>query len=178
MCGTMYIMRIQENRGDILLQTVSGSHLYGLATPESDYDTFVVYADKPNGSKRARYSKQTITEQEDVVTPDLSTFMLYAQKGVPQYVEAMWSNQADIDVIHDLRHAFKPDYYNTVTTYQRTIKSFYAHQTKKRIRHAYRLLLNLQDFMAYGKFDPTLDEEHLERLTRLLEQDIIYDFRP
>lgn len=174
----MYIMTTQPDRGRILLKTVSGSHLYGFATPESDLDTFVVYENKPNDSKKAKYAKQSITGDDDVVYTDLSTFMMYARRGVPQYVEAMWSNKAEIDLISDMRHAFYPDYYLTVTTYRRTIRNFYADQTKKKVRHAYRMLLNLQDYLAYGKFDPTLDEDHLQRLQRLLEQDINYEYNP
>lgn len=139
----------------LLLRTVHGSHLYGLNHKDSDYDTFEVYENQI-GRIKARNAKQSITDDDDVVRTDLSTFMLYATKGVPQYLEAMWSTMADVDHISDMRYAFQPDLYETERTYVRTIKNFVKEGSYKRRRHAWRLHLNLSELHGTGQFNPTL----------------------
>ena len=91
----------------ILFRTIHGSHLYGTAHANSDNDTFTVYANEPR--TRARWAKQHVGEDEDTLKTDLSTFMQYCDKGVPQYLEALWSTMAEIDLIKDLRSDFLPD---------------------------------------------------------------------
>ena len=149
----------------ILFRTIHGSHLYGTAHANSDNDTFTVYANEPR--TRARWAKQHVGEDEDTLKTDLSTFMQYCDKGVPQYLEALWSTMAEIDLIKDLRSDFLPDYYKTMSTYQRTIKSFYARgleeSNPKFTRHAARLYLNLRTFKTHGRFNPTLS--HKEKLS-------------
>ena len=163
----------QSQGPSVLLSTPHGSHLYGLATPESDLDFFKVIADNP--TVKGKYARQKIYEVDDdtydETVTDMSTFAMYAGKGVPQYLEAMWSPQATGDEIHDWRMAFSPDYYKTQDTYIRTILNFYEEQTIKKKRHAYRLVLNLLDLRENGIFDPTLDEEHLERLDHMVKSD-------
>ena len=112
-----------------------------------------------------------------MIQTDLSTFLYYAGRGTPQYLEAMWSDYATTDHITAVRQAFRPDYYLTLTTYRRTARKLYAQQTKKSIRHAYRIYMNAEDFRLNGRFNPTLSEHDKEKLERLLEQDIIYEFK-
>lgn len=152
-----------------LLETLHGSHLYGLATPESDLDSFRVISDSPKKTK-ARYAKQTISEDRvnDVVVTDLSTFMLYANKGVPQYLEAMWSPIATVDVISEMRWAYRPNLYKTEDTYIRTITNFYEAGDAKRKRHSFRLVINLLEIYDLGWFHPMLDLKGLETLDKMV----------
>lgn len=160
----------------ILLSTQHGSHLYNLANEDSDHDTFTVIADNP--TVKGRYAKQKIHDVDgitmDETVTDLSTFVLYASKGVPQYLEAMWApvEAVDVDVIHDMRFAFRPDYYKTQDTYQRTIRNFYEDGSFKKRRHAYRLVVNMLEFRRKGIFNPRLDDQDLESINEALKIDI------
>jgi hypothetical protein len=128
-----------------------------------------VIADNP--TIKGRYAKQNIDGEDDALLCDLSTFMRYASKGVPQFLEAMWSQQATTDEITDLRSSFHPDLYETERTYVRTIRNFWEKPGFKFKRHAVRLTLNLLDLREYGSFNPTLDEEHKEKLIEMLESE-------
>ena len=143
----------------LLLRTVHGSHLYGTAHAGSDMDYFEVYTNNSERT-RARYAKQTITGDLDVLKTDLSTFMQYASKGVPQYLEAMYSTKADVDVLGEaFRFRFRPGH-EAIHTYRRTIKSFFEYAREnhdpKRYVHALRLLVNLQNIEEGRYFNPTL----------------------
>lgn len=81
--------------------------------------------------------------------------------GVPQYLEAMFSPQAEVDLISDFRAGFRVSY-GIYSTYLRTIKSFTLHEEFKRRRHGLRLALNLQSIGRYGRFDPRLTKEEID----------------
>lgn len=163
----------EEALKHVLLETPHGSHLYGLANADSDLDSFKVIADNP--TVKGKYARQKIYEIDgdtyDETLTDMSTFALYAGKGVPQYLEAMWSQQTTVDEIHEWRMSFSPDYYRTQDTYVRTIRNFYDKPEFKRKRHAYRLVMNLLDFRSEGIFNPTLNEEELEHLQWMLKSE-------
>jgi hypothetical protein len=165
-----------------LLETPHGSRLYGLDHKGSDYDRFMVVEDNP--TVKARYSKHKISGVHDLVVCDLTTFTEYAGKGVPQYLEAMWTPCPVIDAITDLRMSFSPDYYKTQDTYQRTAHNFYikgqeADDPAKALkfkRHAYRLVLNLKEYRVNGMFNPRLTDAQINRLSSMLRRDKHPDF--
>lgn len=154
-----------------LLKTIHGSRLYNLHHEDSDYDTFTVIADNP--TVKGTYAKQTIKGDADDLVTDLSTFVLYASRGVPQYLEAMWSRKVDedVDMIRDMRFAFRPDFYKASDTYIRTLVNFWNKTDLKYKRHAYRLVLNLKDMREIGMFDPTLTDSQVEQVTSMLRED-------
>ena len=138
---------------ELLLRTVHGSHLYGLNHAESDYDLFEVYGwDKFRG-------KQKVGEV-DYTRQSYDRFMLYCDKGVPQYLEAMWSQKAEVDNMPFNRMNYRPNRVSTRDTYMRTIKNFWLvgweEDDFKRRRHAVRLWLNLRAMETRGLFNPTL----------------------
>lgn len=145
----------------LLLETPGGSRLYGNARPDSDYDVCRVIANKQRTNNRAKYAKQRIEGKSDTLTTDLSTLMRYANMGVPQYLEMMFSQRATVDRIAALRYSYYCNTAATVNTYQRTIKNFAAGDTKRR-RHALRLCLNLQELLECGRFNPTLTPDQWE----------------
>lgn len=153
----------------VLLSTVHGSHLYGLAHAGSDRDTYTVVTRAPhvahNGTK-ARYAKQKISGDTDSFVIDLSTFMLLCDKGVPQALEAMFSPVADVDLIHALRGSYRCTT-AVLPTYLRTIKSFLMAGDYKRRRHGFRLALNAADIGHYGFFNPRLCEADAEWISDL-----------
>ena len=140
---------------ELLLRTIHGSRLYGLSHSDSDYDYFEVY-----GWKKFR-GKQKIADGDDRTRQSYDRFMRYCEKGVPQYLEAMFSRQADVDHFPFNRLTdYGVDYYNVRDTYMRTIKSFWIsgceEDSYKKRRHSVRLAMNLTEIYRSGKFDPTL----------------------
>lgn len=139
----------------LLLRTVTGSHLYGLANEDSDYDYMEVYGwDKFRG-------RQRITDDSDYTRQSFDRFMRYCDKGVPQYLEALWSQKAEVDEFPFNRWNYRPDMANVRDTYRRTIKNFWLSGWEegsfKKRRHAVRLQCNLNQMEWSGNFNPTLD---------------------
>lgn len=95
----------------------------------------------------------------------MSTFTRYADMGVPQALEAMFSNCAEIDLIEDFRLSYRANIAEMRNRYVRTIKAFALHDEFKRRRHAFRLCLNLTEAMDTGRFNPRLKEEDALRIT-------------
>ena len=140
-----------------LLQTVHGSHLYGLSTPESDVDTYTVISNNIF-KKKATFAHQSIIGDQDTFVADLSTFLKQCDEGVPQALEAMFSTQANVDHIKTFRRRYRPNVANAIKTYNRTIDNFLFRGDAKGRVHAVRLTLNLYDLVQSGRFDPTLGE--------------------
>lgn len=136
----------------LLYRTVTGSRLYGLDHTDSDFDTIEVYANKvPSPSK---WIKQSIKGKEDVTRMNLSTFMLYANRSSHQILEAMYSRQAEVDFIEELRSSYVINTNTFVSLYNRTIRNFVMQNTRKGKMHACRLHFNLQDGLENGRFEP------------------------
>lgn len=158
---------------DVLFRTIHGSRLYNLHHAESDYDYYTVVDKVKN--KKARYATHKIVDGVDSVVVDLGTFMGLVDKGVPQALEACFSQCAEIDRIEDLRkgvHAGSAVW----GTYLRTIKSFALQDDFKHRRHALRLALNLRDLRRYGRFNPSLTEEQIEMISSMARTDSAYEF--
>ncbi|ASR77804.1 nucleotidyl transferase [Streptomyces phage Peebs] len=138
----------------VLLRTIHGSHLYGLAHAGSDKDIYEVVATKQ--TKRKRNIKQTIVNGIDKTVVDLSTFMHMVDECVPQALEALWTPVPDVDEIHQFRTQYRVNRAKMKEVYIRTALNFAKHEDVKRKRHAIRLLLNLGEALEYGKFNPRL----------------------
>lgn len=139
----------------VLFKTVHGSRLYGLNHDDSDYDYYTV-VDKVK-TRKASYSTQTIIGENDSVVVDFGTWIGQCTIGVPQALEAMFSNMAVVDEISEFRNDFKTGT-QVYSRYLRTIKSFaYADKDPyKRKRHAMRLAINMNQIRKDGRFNPTL----------------------
>lgn len=159
---------------EVLFKTVHGSRLYGLAHADSDEDFYTVVTKKPvdirfNRQTRSRYAKQKITGAEDSMVVDFGTWVEMCKSGVPQALEAMFSNQpVGDDRISAFRASFRagPQCWER---YYRTIKSFALAEddTRKKRRHALRLALNLNEMSKTGRFNPTLSQEDADWITRM-----------
>lgn len=149
---------------DVILETVHGSRLYGLAHEQSDYDIYRVVA----GSRKP---SQHIADGVDVLTLPFDRFWNQCAKGVPQALEAMFSAQATVDARPWLRSAYRAAGPVVASTYVRTVKSFWLSGSTKRRRHAARLALNLEQLMRTGRFDPTLTEKQV-LLCKCLERTV------
>ena len=142
----------------LLFTTPTGSRLYGTNHADSDYDVLEVYT-QPRKTRHKKVGTYDLTQCS------LQSFMAYVAAGSPQNLEALHSPYHDLTY---LKNGLKPDYYRTIETYQRTIKSFY-HNPKRRT-HAFRLYINLEEFKKYGKINPRIDLDYLKKLE---EQDIL-----
>lgn len=145
---------------EILFQTVHGSRLYGLAHANSDNDVYTVVTKKPytgRGQGKARYAKQTIVDKEDSMVVDFGTWVEMCKSGVPQALEAMFSQMPIVDKIGSFRAGFRCGT-EVYKRYFRTIKSFALSEDEgiKKRRHALRLALNLNELGMTGRFNPTL----------------------
>lgn len=144
----------------LLLKTIHGSRLYGLHHEDSDWDWFEIYGyDKFRG-------KQTIQAGDDRTRTSYDRFMLYAEKAVPQYLEAMWSTKAEFDNMPFDRFSYRPNMTTVRDTYMRTIKAFWIEgwetDSFKKRRHAIRMALNLRQMHECGRFNPTLTDEQID----------------
>lgn len=159
---------------EVLFKTVHGSRLYGLAHADSDEDFYTVVTKKPVDTRigrqtRARYAKQKITGDEDSMVVDFGTWVEMCKSGVPQALEAMFSDMViGDDRIADFRRSFRCGT-QVYERYFRTIKSFALAEddTRKRRRHALRLALNLNEMARYGRFNPTLSPEDARYITNM-----------
>lgn len=139
---------------NVILRTVHGSHLYGLANKNSDKDIYEVI--ETTRTARKRNIKQTIEGKTDKTVVDLSTFMVMVDNCVPQALEALWSPVAEIDKISTFRYSYKVNRSQMCDTYIRTAINFAKNSDDKRRRHALRLLLNLGHTLEFGRFNPQL----------------------
>jgi predicted nucleotidyltransferase len=156
---------------EVLFKTVHGSRLYGLAHAGSDEDFYTVVTKKPvdtyyNRQSKARYAKQKITGDEDSMVVDFGTWVEMCKSGVPQALEAMFSDMVVEDRIKEFRESFRCGT-QVYERYFRTIKSFALAEDDgiKKRRHALRLSLNLRDIGRYGRFNPTLSPEDAAWIT-------------
>lgn len=156
-----------------LFKTLHGSHLYGLATPSSDTDYFTVVTknDSTTAHTRKRYARQSIVDGIDSTVVDLGTFLIGCEKGVPQFLEAMFSPEAiGDDNITDLRAGYRVGS-GVYDTYLRTMKSFAMSDTYKTKRHALRLALNMWEMRATGRFNPRLSDFNVRLINKVADYD-------
>lgn len=158
---------------EVLFKTVHGSRLYGLAHANSDDDFYTVVSKKQMDTHfgrqpKARYAKQKITGNEDSMVVDVGTWMEMCKAGVPQALEAMFSNMVIEDNIPNLRAGFRVGT-GVYIRYLRTIKSFALAEdvTTKKRRHALRLALNLREMAETGRFNPTLSDNWARYITNM-----------
>lgn len=152
----------------VLFKTVHGSRLYGLNHADSDEDFYTV-VDKVK-TKRARWAKQTIVGDEDTMMIDFGTWLLQCIDGVPQALEAMFSQMPLVDELGHFREGFRVST-GAQERYLRTITSFTMTQDPKRKRHGLRLALNMYDYQRAGRFNPTLTPNEVDWATENAKKD-------
>lgn len=162
---------------EVLFKTLHGSRLYGLAHADSDEDFYTVVTKKPVDTRygrqtRARYAKQKITGDEDNMVIDIGTWLDQCRSGVPQALEAMYSNMVvGDDKIADFRRGYRAGT-DVFERYLRTIKSFALADDEgiKRRRHALRLALNLNELAKTSRFNPTLSPDDARYITKMAHE--------
>lgn len=137
-----------------VLFTVHGSHLYGLDHEDSDYDTYRVVLDGPKGK-----SRQWIHLNHDATEVHIDRFVEQCFQGVPQALEALYSRSGAVNANYaPFLRGIRVNKYQACDTYRRTALAIgLSGDGFKARRHGLRLALNLQEFMEFGRFDPTLN---------------------
>lgn len=165
-----------------ILETIHGSHLYGLAHARSDVDTYRVVL--PDEGHRRTYARQRKVNKDDRLVISLDRFLDQVALGVPQALEALWSPEASIDPTWvPFLHGLRPGLEETRMRYRRTIVNFGFHHGGrtgaaareidgfKLHRHAVRLCLNLQDFLTTGGFCPRLSPERAQYCNEFIRRE-------
>lgn len=136
-----------------VFRTVHGSHLYGLAHPGSDRDTFIVTFEDTGKAH------QTMVGKDDVVRVGWRTFLSLAASGSHQSCEALFSTKKEWTpegrALQPLIDGMRVTGGEVAHKYERTIRKF-SHGNYKMRRHGARLSLSLRGLRDEGRFDPTL----------------------
>lgn len=154
-----------------VLKSLHGSHLYGLARSDSDIDYYEIYDYLNQRYRPKRQSSQTIVDAVDSMRISLERFESLCLKGVPQALETLFSPSEAWTYVddkwHDISTQIKSNLRNhmpeIMKTYRRTALNFFdskKDQVKKR-RHAFRLLLNIQELKTSGQMQSRLNEDQI-----------------
>lgn len=161
---------------EVIFTTIHGSHLYNLAGPHSDVDTYTVTTSANRAVQRA--SRNPDGSVSDTVTIGWDMFLSHAFSGSHQAVEALfspfkvWHSHKYLEpMLDDMRVAGR----DVLTKYERTVTKFAHADDFKRRRHACRLWLNLQSLRWDGRFDPRMTPDEIAWATELATADVDRD---
>lgn len=140
-----------------ILETVHGSHLYGLNHSDSDRDIFRVVTE---GHK----TRHHVTEEYDTTQVPLDLFMRNVFSGSHQSCEALFSPLATVDPRYrPMFEGIRVTGADVFAKYRRTIHSF-SYGTMKQRRHAVRLGYSLRGLRECGRFNPVLTEDQILKI--------------
>ena len=82
-----------REQGDLLFETIRGSHLFGLNTEDSDIDTFGLFIARPEEmlGTRLRYVPMVNSEKNDDTWDELEKFIIELGKSNPNALEALFT---------------------------------------------------------------------------------------
>jgi len=154
-----------------ILETVHGSHLYGLNHSDSDRDIFRVV-------DTLGRTKHNVTEESDLTQMSLDRFLENVFHGSHQSCEALFSPVAVVDPKYrPLFSGIRVTGADVFARYRRTIHAF-SYGTMKQRRHAVRLGFNLADLKRYGRFNPQLSDDQKTKVivvSQLYSGQSLYD---
>lgn len=170
-----------DNKTKNLVTLQHGSHLYGLARPDSDIDLYTVYDFLNKRFRPKNQAEQEIEGETDSYKISLDRFREQVRKGVPQALEVLFAREQfnlDADPLWGsvwnggLRKAiYQAEFIrdNAMDTYRRTVINFFKEDNFKKNRHGFRLLLNAGDLKRAAIFDPTLDNQDIDYVNEWAE---------
>lgn len=176
----------------VILRTEHGSHLYGLARPDSDYDYYEIYDFLNQRYRPKKQALQRIENDLDEVKISLERFTDICFKGVPQAIEVLFSppeawvyESGWLDVSAQIKSELGNHMPAVLETYRRTALNFFysTKDPEKKRRHAFRLLLNANELKASGAMHSRLNTEQVELINWLTTsfsseekfKDMVYD---
>jgi predicted nucleotidyltransferase len=161
----------------VILRVEHGSHLYGLARPDSDYDYYEIYDFLNRNWRPKKQTKQKIQGDQDELRISLERFEDLCFKGVPQCVEVLFSPPEAWIYVENSWHSTSdrvkselPNHMPAILdTYRRTALNFFYSKkdTEKKQRHAFRLLLNAKELKASGAMHSRLNVNQVELINEL-----------
>lgn len=154
--GVALADHFHQDRGhDVVLATVHGSHLYGLAHEGSDLDLYLV-------SSSTRRNHQSVVNGLDVSVLSLSTYLDVLSEATHQAVEALNSPYAEFRGPYtSMLRAYRPSRSRFAFRALRAAQSFERRAAEgaldpaKALRHKQRLNGQVSDMLRYGRFDPS-----------------------
>src|SRR6185436_9069885 len=165
-------MKLANTR--VLLKCHHGSHLYGLSTPTSDLDYYEIFEYPWQKYRPRKQVSQVIKDDVDLTETSLDRFQDMCFKGIPQSLEALFAGEQHWVKYHtswyDKRESIENNLHiyhmDIIETYKRTALNFCLKDDFKKNRHAFRLMHNSNEFKQCGRFDPTLNINTRESITR------------
>lgn len=133
----------------ILLRAVAGSRLYGTHRPDSDHDFYEVHDHiRPT---------QSMSGNQDTIKMPLSQWILLAEKGTHQALDAMWApvEYTEVDMLTEFRLHFRPDPFRAADQLGRTARSMMHEPSERQQKHIDRLLWCEARVRDFGFYDPT-----------------------
>lgn len=120
-----------------LLRVVTGSHLHGFATPDSDHDPGVVVAEPRDhtGTLAAKKVWQTVERHDDkpdvdVTVVGLSTWLRYCDQGIPQALDVMFAHgmPVQVDAFPHLRAGYRANPNTATASFRRMMNQIVQHR--------------------------------------------------
>ncbi len=105
----MRFEEVHNNRGALLLQAVSGSQAYGLATPQSDVDIKGVFVQPRGRFYGLRRVEQVANEKHDTVYYEVGRFVELLLKNNPTALEILATPEDCILHRHPLMQRIRPE---------------------------------------------------------------------
>lgn len=155
---------------------MSGSHLYGLAHAQSDYDYYEIYDFYNQRYRPKRQTSQEIVGDIDEVKITLDRYTDLCFKGVPQAVEVLFSPEEAwvlengwLNISSQIKSELGNHIPAILETYKRTALNFFYSKKdrEKKRRHAFRLLLNAGELKSSGQMHTRLVGEQVELISWL-----------
>lgn len=176
----------------VILRVAHGSHLYGMARPDSDYDYYEIYDFLNQRYRPRKQAKQRINDDLDEVTVSLDRFKSICFNGVPQAIEVLFAPEEAwivengwLDISAQIKLELVKHMPAVLETYRRTAMNFFysIKDQEKRRKHAFRLLLNANQLKTSGEMQSRLVTDQVELINWLVTsfnseekfKDMVYD---
>lgn len=140
--------KLRRDLEETIFSTPIGSYLHGLATPDSDHDTWIITRES-NSSKRNGIHRD---DTNDHYTVPLNTLVRLASNGNYTALDVMFSEQATPSWFDAFRKSFHVGLPAMSDGFVKTIRVNAQDPRSKFRRHAIRMALNFRE--AVGQIQP------------------------
>ena len=117
MANTLTLQDLHD-KNLILLETISGSHAYGLATPQSDVDIKGVFYLPPEHYFGLRYTPQIANETNDIVYYELGRWVELLLASNPHALELLYAPDDCVRYRHDILNLLKKEWFISLACQQ------------------------------------------------------------